>query len=83
VAYNTHCVVFLLCLFSSCVPCVASFSGLSIFLLPLRYSLTFIYHLLASSIVLNSLFVIPNSLIDIHYFVFCNSSSFIIIFLLS
>ena len=34
-------VVFLFCFSSSCVPCVASFSGRSI-LLPLRYSLTFI-----------------------------------------
>ena len=28
---NTYCVVFLFCFFSSCVPYVASFSGLSIF----------------------------------------------------
>jgi len=35
----------LFCLSLSCVPCVASFSGLSIFLLPLQYSLTFIYYL--------------------------------------
>ena len=40
---NTYCVVFLFCFSSSCVPYVASFSGLSLFLLPLRYSLTFIY----------------------------------------
>ena len=30
----------------SCVPIVTSFSGLSFFLLPLRYSLTFMYVLL-------------------------------------
>ena len=28
---NANCVVFLFCLFSSCVPGVAGFSGLSIF----------------------------------------------------
>ena len=39
---NTYCVVFLLCFSLSCVPYVASFSGLSVvFLLPLRYSETF------------------------------------------
>ena len=45
VVSNTYCVVFLICFSSSCscVPYVASFSGLSIFLLPLWYSLTFIY----------------------------------------
>ena len=42
VVSNTYCVVFLLCLFSSCVPYVASFSGLSIFDWPFRYSLAFI-----------------------------------------
>ena len=31
VVSNTYCVVFLFCLFSSCVPYAASFSGLSIF----------------------------------------------------
>ena len=31
---NTYCVVFLLCFSSSCVPSVASFSGLSIFYCP-------------------------------------------------
>ena len=36
------CCVFV-CPCESCVPCVASFHGLSIFLLPLRFSLTFIY----------------------------------------
>ena len=40
--YNTYCIVFLFCLSSSCVPYVASFSGLFLFWLPLRYSLTFI-----------------------------------------
>jgi hypothetical protein len=34
VMYNTYCVVFLFCLSSSCVPYVASFSGLSIFYYP-------------------------------------------------
>ena len=43
VVSNTYCVVFLFCFSSSCVPYVASFSGLSIFSLPLRYSPTFIY----------------------------------------
>ena len=38
------CCVFGLCLFSSCVPYVASFFGLSLFVLPLLYSLTFIYY---------------------------------------
>jgi hypothetical protein len=42
VVSNTYCAVFLLCLSSSYVPHVASFSGLSIFDCPLRYSLTFI-----------------------------------------
>ena len=42
VVFNTYCVVFLVCFSSSCEPYVASFSGLSIFLLPLRYSLAFI-----------------------------------------
>ena len=40
VVSNTYCVEFLICTSSSCIPCAASFSGLSIFL-PLRYSLTF------------------------------------------
>jgi hypothetical protein len=35
------CCIFLFCVSSSCVPYVASFSGLSIFVLPLRYSITF------------------------------------------
>ena len=38
------CVVFLLYFSSSCVPGVASFSGLSFFLLHLKYSLTIIYY---------------------------------------
>jgi len=43
---NTYCVVFLFCFSSSCVPYVASFSGLIVhFLLPLQCSLTFIYNL--------------------------------------
>ena len=41
VVSNTYCVVFLIYLSSSCVPYVSSFSGLSIFWLPLRHSLTF------------------------------------------
>ena len=40
---NTYCVVLLVCVSSSCVPYVASFSGLSLF--DCRYSLTFIYYL--------------------------------------
>jgi hypothetical protein len=43
VVSNTYRVVCLVCFSSSCVPYAAIFSGLSIFLLPLRYSLTFIY----------------------------------------
>jgi hypothetical protein len=43
VVSNTYRVVCLFCFSSSCVPYAAIFSGLSIFLLPLRYSLTFIY----------------------------------------
>ena len=39
---NPYCVVFLLCFSWSCVPYVTSFSGLSIFFLPLRFSLLFI-----------------------------------------
>ena len=39
------CVVFLFCFSSSCVPYVASYSELSFFLLPHRYSLTFIYRI--------------------------------------
>ena len=39
---TTYCVVFLFCFSSSCVPYVASSSGMSIFGLPLQYSLTFI-----------------------------------------
>jgi hypothetical protein len=35
VVSNTYCVVFLVCLSSSCVPYVASISGLSIFIAPL------------------------------------------------
>ena len=43
VASNAHCVVFLLCLFSSCsVPCVASFSGLSFYDCSYCISLMFI-----------------------------------------
>jgi hypothetical protein len=42
VVSDTYCVVFLLCLSSLCIPCFACFSRLSIFLLHLRYSLTFI-----------------------------------------
>ena len=38
---NTYCVVFLFCFSSYCVPYVASFSGLSFFQCPIRYSLTF------------------------------------------
>jgi hypothetical protein len=38
----TYCVLFLFGFSLSCVPYVASFSGLFLFLLPLRYSLTFI-----------------------------------------
>ena len=41
--FITYCVVFLFCFSSSCVPYVASVSGLSFFHCPLRYSLTFIY----------------------------------------
>jgi hypothetical protein len=41
VVSNTYYVVFLLCVSSSCVPYIASFSGLN-FWLALRYSLTFI-----------------------------------------
>ena len=43
--YNTCCGVCLFCLLLSCVPCVAGFSGLSIFDCPfgLRYSLTFVF----------------------------------------
>ena len=42
---NTYCTGFLFCFSSSCVTCVASFSGLSIHSwLSLRYSLTFIYN---------------------------------------
>jgi hypothetical protein len=41
VVSNTSCVVFLFCFSSFCVPYVTSFSVLSFFLLPLRYSLTF------------------------------------------
>jgi len=41
VVSSTICNVFLLCL--PCLPYAASFSGLSIFVLPLRYSQTFIY----------------------------------------
>ena len=40
----THIVLFLFCFSSSCVPYVASFSGLSIIWLLRRYSLTFIYN---------------------------------------
>jgi uncharacterized membrane protein len=39
---NTYRVVFLVCFSSSCVPYVASFSGLSICDCPIRYSLTFV-----------------------------------------
>ena len=42
VVTSTYCVVFLFRSSSSCVLYVASFSGLS-FLLPLRYSLTFMF----------------------------------------
>jgi hypothetical protein len=51
---NTYYVVFSLCLLSSCVPDVASFSGLSFFDSPIRYSLTFICNLtiLSSSVTL-------------------------------
>ena len=45
VVCNTCCVVFLFCFSSSCVPYVASYSELSFFLLPHRYSLTFIYRI--------------------------------------
>ena len=48
VVSNTYCVVFLVCLSSSCVPYVASISGLSILIAPLVFSiyiLTFIYRL--------------------------------------
>ena len=31
---NIYCVVFMFCISSSCVPCVSSFSGLSIFAWP-------------------------------------------------
>ena len=41
VVSNTYCGVFLLCLFSFCIPYVPSFSGLSI-LIALRYSLMLI-----------------------------------------
>ena len=35
VVSNTYCIVFLLCFTSSCLPCVASVSGLSIIICPL------------------------------------------------
>ena len=52
VVSNAYCVVFLLCFSSSCVPDVASFSGLSFFYCPFRYSQTFICNLtiLSSSV---------------------------------
>jgi len=42
VVSNTYCVVFLLCLSSSCVPCIASFSGISIFVGPSIFSNVYI-----------------------------------------
>jgi len=44
VVSTTYCVVFLFYFSSSCVPGVASFSGLPFFWLPLEYSITFIYY---------------------------------------
>jgi hypothetical protein len=38
VASNTYCVVFFVCFSSSCVPYVASFSGLSILIAPSVFS---------------------------------------------
>ena len=49
------CVVFLCCFSSSCIPYVASFSGLSIFDCPFGMSLTFIYVLLNHFSMLSSL----------------------------
>jgi hypothetical protein len=43
VVYNTYCVVFLLCLSSSCVPYFASFSGLSISDCPFGILWRFLY----------------------------------------
>ena len=47
---NSYCVVILFCFSSSCVIYVASFSGVSIFILPLLYSLTFYLILLSLSV---------------------------------
>ena len=53
---NTYCVVFLLCFSSSCVPYVASFSRLSILIVPSVFSNVYFifcwtcYHLLSSCI---------------------------------
>jgi hypothetical protein len=43
VVFNTYCAVLLSCLSSSCVPYVASFSGLSFLIAPSVYAQTFIY----------------------------------------
>jgi len=42
VVLNTYCVVFLVCFYSSCVPYVVSFSGLSIFIAPSVFSNVYI-----------------------------------------
>jgi hypothetical protein len=41
VVSKAYCVACLLCFSSSCLSCVAIFSGLSFFYCPIRYSLTF------------------------------------------
>jgi hypothetical protein len=55
---NTYCVVFLFCFFSSCVPYVFSFSGLSIFFISLRYSLTFIWYILLTAVKINKILLV-------------------------
>ena len=57
---NTCCVVFLLCLSSSCVPYVASFFGLSFFDCPFGILNVYILHLLQELI---KLLLIFNALI--------------------
>ena len=52
------CCVFGLCLFSPCVPYVASFFGLSLFVLPLLYSLTFIYYE-HDNMIKNHVYILP------------------------
>ena len=59
---NIYCVVFLFSFSSSCVNYVASFSGLSILLLPLRYSLTLIIYFITRSLKYAGLSVILNKI---------------------